>query len=141
MVFIGTPGFNYSISITTTAIDLTKQSNQEYMNSLNSSMIDFNLGINLRECMIGEYFTTTGQCIFCPALTSYSLTKMTEPGSCQKCPTSQAVCNGGSDIGPLPGYWRSTNLTSTFIRCLRPSACLGMVQPQFDPQGSCGEGY
>jgi len=25
---------------------------------------------------------------------------MTEPGACKTCPTTKAICNGGSNIGP-----------------------------------------
>ena len=57
---------------------------------------------------------------------------MTEPGECSVCPTDRAVCNGGGDIGPKPGYWRRSNATSTFIKCLFEAACLGMIPPEYN---------
>ena len=50
----------------------------------------------MRECEVGEQFTSAGKCIECPSGTSYSLVKMTQPGNCLACPTTKAVCNGGS---------------------------------------------
>lgn len=66
---------------------------------------------------------------------------MTAPGSCTTCPSDKAVCYGGSNIGPRPGYWRSSNSSSDFIACLYPSACLGMIAPENNPIGTCFTGY
>ena len=38
---------------------------------------------------------------------------------------SQAICLGGSDIGPNPGWWRKSKDTYVFIPCEIESACLG----------------
>ena len=76
---------------------------------------------------------------------------MNKPGECRKCPTEMALCFGGAFIGPKPGYWRKSNLTYNFIKCVRPSACLyvhwliivyrGIVAPDYDPKGSCDDGH
>ena len=50
-------------------------------------------------------------------------------------------CKGGSDIGPKPGYWRSSNLTDNFIACLNPAACLGYVEPTNNNLGEWFTGY
>lgn len=71
----------------------------------------------------------------------YSLFKMTQPGDCKKCPTAKAICFGGSNIGPKPGYWRKNNITSNFIKCLYENACLGMLPPDNNPIGKCDTGY
>ena len=63
----------------------------------------------------------------------FSLKVLTQPGTCQSCPSDKAVCNGGSDIGPLLGYWRSSNLSENFIKCLSKNSCLGMVAPDNNP--------
>jgi len=65
---------------------------------------------------------------------------MTSPGDCTPCPVDRADCEGGPNIGPLPGYWRSANTSSNFIRCPNPSACLGWVAPDWNPLGACSEG-
>ncbi|CDW87604.1 UNKNOWN [Stylonychia lemnae] len=66
---------------------------------------------------------------------------MKEPGSCETCPTEKAVCNGGANIGPLPGYWRKSNASQRFEKCLYQPACLGMVAPKNNPMGDCSVGY
>lgn len=101
----------------------------------------FKLNIVLRECIIGEQFTSAGKCVECAEGTSYSLVKMSQPGNCQKCPSSKATCAGGSKIGPKSGYWRKTNSSSNFIQCLYTPACLGMIAPDYNPIGSCLTGY
>ena len=105
------------------------------MDRLNSLDLDIHLTIELRECMIGEYFNPSGKCIVCGPGT-FSLTKMSSPGSCQQCPIG-AVCSGGSSIGPKPGYWRPDNSSLYFKKCLNPSACLGMISPNNNPEGQC----
>jgi hypothetical protein len=73
--------------------------------------------------------------------TSFSLTKMSEPGECQVCPSQKAVCNGGMNIGPAAGYWRKNKTSSEFISCLFKDACLGMLPPANNPIGDCMKGY
>ncbi|CDW88760.1 UNKNOWN [Stylonychia lemnae] len=143
IIFTGAPGEKYQLSIVSDGIDPDKPANKELLlqQSQNSTIIDFDLNISLRECQVGEKFTDAGACDPCPAEKSYSLVKMLEPGQCVTCPTSKAVCSGGSNIGPQPGYWRKNNVTSTFIKCFNYGACLGMVPPQNDPQGQCYTGY
>ena len=58
---------------------------------------------------------------------------MNEPGNCIACPTEKAVCYGGSNMGPKPGFWRKNNYTSTIIGCLFVPACLGMIPPENNP--------
>jgi len=48
------------------------------------------------------------------------------PTECKVCPAEKALCNGGSNIGPKPGYWRKDNETDNFIACFEPKSCLGM---------------
>lgn len=66
---------------------------------------------------------------------------MDSPGNCVSCPTDKAICYGGKNIGPKPGYWRRTNTTSNFITCLYKPACLGIVPPENNPLGSCAHSY
>ncbi|CDW90477.1 UNKNOWN [Stylonychia lemnae] len=135
----GTPGCSYNLTFTTDGIDLTKKSNQIKMQDLGKVDLNFGLKINLRECEIGEQFTVAGKCIKCEQ--SFSLIKMKEPGNCQICPTEKAICNGGAEIGPLPGFWRSSNQSQNFMLCLLEQACLGMIAPKNNPLGECLQGY
>lgn len=50
-------------------------------------------------------------------------------------------CKGGSDIGPKPGYWRSSTDTDNFIQCLFTAACLGYEEPDNNNLGECFTGY
>ncbi|CDW87730.1 UNKNOWN [Stylonychia lemnae] len=136
---VGNPGSSYKFIITTDGIDLSKQSNQDRMQQSGNSDLDFNLKIELRECEIGEQFTSAGKCLKCEQ--SFSLVKMTSPGTCEICPTEKAICNGGAEIGPQPGFWRSSNQSIVFTQCLFEQACLGMISPQNNPKGECLQGY
>jgi hypothetical protein len=66
---------------------------------------------------------------------------MDKPGECKKCPTDQAICFGGSFIGPKPGYWRKSNSSFNFIKCVYPVACLGITPPEYTLTGDCRYGY
>ncbi|CDW71619.1 UNKNOWN [Stylonychia lemnae] len=139
IIIAGTPGYDYQVVIYSDGIDENKKSNQEYKNKSSSQSLESKMQVSLRECELGEVYTASGKCQLCEG--GYSLKKMTDPGLCMSCPNDKAICNGGSDIGPLPGFWRKNNLTSTFIKCMHYSACLGMIPPINDPMGSCSIGY
>ncbi|CDW80304.1 UNKNOWN [Stylonychia lemnae] len=135
----GTPGSKYTLNFQSDAIDQNKQSVKEYQASVHKSDSNVNLNVALRLCYIGEQFTVSGKCQEC--INGFSLIQMTEPGYCQSCPTDKAICNGGSNIGPRPGFWRMNNVTSTFVACMYQQACLGMVPPKNNPVGECAQGY
>ena len=76
----------------------------------------------------------------CPN-TMYTLSPMTEPGYCLPCQNDVSYCYGGPNIGPKAGYWRKSNTTDEFIKCLNLEACLGMQTNKSNPQGECWRGY
>ncbi|CDW74982.1 UNKNOWN [Stylonychia lemnae] len=139
MKFVGNPGSNYTLVFSTNGIDEKKFSNLQAMKLRNTSDLNLKLSINLQLCEIGDQFTTAGKCELCKG--GYSLQRMTEPGTCDICPIEKAICLGGSNIGPLPGFWRKSNQSKNFITCPNYAACLGMVPPQNNPIGSCASGY
>ena len=94
----------------------------------------------MRPCLNGEGLRENGACYGCPKGT-YLLKAPTSPTECKICPQEKAICNGGSNIGPKPGYWRKNNETDTFIECFTPDNCLGMQVPDNNPVGDCKEGY
>ena len=108
-------------------------------NSKTSTALD--LSVSLRSCIVGESFSTTGAWVECLADTSYSLSTFTIPGDCITWKTTKMYWKGGSDIGPKPGYWRSSNTTDNFIACLNPVACLGYVSPTNNSLGEWHAGY
>ena len=117
----------------TTAIDETKPSNKEYLETLAEDAINFPLYMELRECDIGESFSEAGKCTPCLNGEEYSVEKFTEPGSCKACPSTRASCNGGANIGPMKGYWRSGVNSDNFIACLFFGACEGMKEDGTSP--------
>eukprot|EP00347_Sterkiella_histriomuscorum_P009701 403340212 len=144
ITFTGAPGNSYSLSFVSEGIDNSKPANVEYLETVSknsSEIIEFTVSLNLRECAVGEKFSDSGSCDSCPEGKSFSLVVMKEPGICRTCPTTKAVCNGGSNIGPQPGYWRKSNTTSNFIKCFNTASCLGMIPPKNNPQGECDTGY
>ena len=117
------------LSFSTTGIDSSKSSNAAYLALNHKTSTDLEISVSLRTCIAGESFSVTGACVECPADTNYSLDSLSTPGDCKDCQTTKMYCKGGSDIGPKPGYWRSSNQTDNFIACLNSAACLGYVEP------------
>ena len=90
--------------------------------------------IYLRNCTYGEKYSTTS-CIPCPPGSF-----LIEPDySCIVCPDG-ANCPGGNAIFPMPGYWRSTNLSQIIYPCAVAGACLGSTTAT-DYSGTCSTGY
>jgi len=90
--------------------------------------------VHFRACAAGEVQEPDQSCFRCEPMT-YSLSPTDT--NCEQCPEG-AVCYGGAEVFPLPGYWRSSNLSSTFYTCGR--ACLGSPA-RTHPTGECEEGY
>ncbi|CDW72330.1 UNKNOWN [Stylonychia lemnae] len=140
IIITAQPGNNVLITFSTDGIDLEKSSNIKTMEQIGKQNIDFQIDLQLRQCILGEQFTAVGKCLKCQD-NSYSLIKMIEPGFCEKCPTSKAKCLGGAEIGPLPGFWRKSNTTKSIEKCFYQPACLGMIPPINNPMGECLFGY
>ena len=81
--------------------------------------------MNVRSCVKGEGLKPDGSCFACAAGT-YLLSQPIDgqPTECKSCPSDKAICLGGTKIGPLPGYWRKSNMTDDFIACKKPETCL-----------------
>ncbi|TNV88194.1 hypothetical protein FGO68_gene1286 [Halteria grandinella] len=91
----------------------------------------------IRPCLIGEAMLSSGKCVLCEEGT-YLIQATSEPTFCKKCPIQEAECLGGSTIFPQAGYWRSSNYSDQFIKCLNPIACVGK---NIDIKQQCLEGY
>ena len=133
VTFVGTPGTNSSISITSDAINTGIPSN----NYANGFLM--NWAVQLRDCIAGESLLESGKCSHCTTGT-FSLAAPSAVSTCQKCPAG-AHCYNGSYIVPLPGYWRSSNTSENFIECFRAASCLGGEEPNFSYTGRCETGY
>ncbi|CDW79966.1 UNKNOWN [Stylonychia lemnae] len=145
LMFTGAPGYSYRLSFTSSGIDESLPENKKFQTKYNMSSIEYDFYVNLRECIEGEYFTQVGKCIYCEANIGFSLIKMVSPGECSPCPIERAFCEGGANLGPRPGYWRRTNTSSNFIKCMNPPACLGWFPNYkdgiYEPLGQCAKGY
>ncbi len=136
------------------------------MKSRSSVRVDPGLGsLGCIPCMLGEVQPPgSGQCHWCsPATFSIEageqrfVTEWNEDDSpdpelpwamCEKCSIG-AVCRGGYRLKAKNGYWRSSNLSTTFTPCFMPTACQGAAR-DFDAKipeltieknESCAEGY
>jgi len=125
------PGKEIKATLEVKAVDMNIPSNQEYhqkhtlsYNPEKTYQIPFTMFV--RNCVIGEGLKESGACFRCSPGT-FLLTIPVEPTVCDLCPNEKAFCNGGSDIGPRAGYWRSSNTSSTFFKCPVKEACLGMM--------------
>ena len=98
--------------------------------------------VTLDNCQVGEAFLVTGAWVGWQAGQEYLLTKHTSPGGWKQCISNKMNCFGRSDIGPKPGFWRSSNTSDNFIECLNKNACLGYDNKENkDNLGTCEEGY
>ena len=67
---------------------------------------------------------------------------------CEPCPIG-AVCRGGHRLKAQNGYWRSSNMSTTFTQCFLQIACEGAARdhntkfPELSVERneSCAEGY
>ena len=132
---------NLGLSISTTGIDSNKPSNAAYLSVNSKTSSSMAVTISLRTWNAGESFSSTGAWTEWVSPNYYSLEQQTSPGSWKGCQTSKMYCKGGSDIGPKPGYWRSSLISDNFITWLYPGACLGYVSPSNNKLGECFEGY
>lgn len=80
------------------------------------------INVTTRLCLSGEEYTTDGKCVVCLPDT-YLYNPPTHPTACKSCDPN-AKCYGGNVVAPLSGYWRSSNTSSDFVACPRPSSCL-----------------
>jgi hypothetical protein len=128
------------LAFLSSGIDEKLPVNQEFKAFYQSSSIEFDFFVELRQCERGEKFTQVGKCIWCEGSVGYSLVEMKDPGECRPCPNDRARCEGGYNIGPKPGYWRKNENSTNFIRCPNPKVCLGWIPPKWDPKGECAEG-
>ena len=84
--------------------------------------------ILVRSCIVGEGLKATGACFACP-MGTFLLIAPTVATECEACPKEKAFCLGGNNIGPKPGFWRSSEISDTFFECFEKEACLGMYPP------------
>jgi hypothetical protein len=88
--FSGAPGYKYRLAFLSSGIDENLPVNKQFIKTQNSSSIEFDFFLELRECIVGEYFTQVGKCIYCDETMGYSLIQMKEPGDCIPCPADRA---------------------------------------------------
>eukprot|EP00347_Sterkiella_histriomuscorum_P022241 403331176 len=108
-----------------------------YANSVSFIKEPFKINILTRPCQVGEKYTIDKSCIVCPT-GEYLYQAPKSIVTCQKCDPN-AICYGLYKVAPKPGYWRSSNTSTNFIKCPNSFACLG--GNEYDPIGNCSEGF
>lgn len=85
-----------------------------------------NLGLSFRDCQIGEKLTPDFQCQICPNGT-YSLVKNFAYiiDNCKDCSGLDFNCKDGGIYTPKEGFWRYSNVSSSFMSCPKSLNCLG----------------
>ncbi|TNV88052.1 hypothetical protein FGO68_gene16006 [Halteria grandinella] len=96
--------------------------------------------LQIRGCIAGEEMLSNGKCRTCSSGT-YLLKAPTEPISCTLCQNDKAICQSGTQLYPLPGYWRSSFESDNIMECLNSKSCLGGVMPIYNLTGQCADGY
>ena len=89
--------------------------NHNYYQEKGLTLADINVTVDVRACTRGEELSAAGKCLECQGPYQYLLEAPSETTSCLECPTSKAICEGGSNIYPLEGYWRSDKYSDNFI--------------------------
>ncbi|TNV88077.1 hypothetical protein FGO68_gene10837 [Halteria grandinella] len=135
LVLVGEPNSSSQLNFSTDAINTDIPSNSVILNAAIQLIT-----INIRGCIAGEEMLSNGKCRQCQTGT-YLLTVPTEPTQCLPCPSDKAYCYKGTQIYPLPGYWRSSIDSENFIKCLNPESCLGGMFPLDNLTGHCADGY
>lgn len=70
---IGEPGLEYMLTVQTTGIDGSKQSNIEYLEELGEDSFTLSIDVQLDYCQVGQVLLITGECYECPGPLEYSL--------------------------------------------------------------------
>ena len=136
----GEPGREYEIIISSPKIDPSLPDTIEYLERNGLTDVNLRLTIQFRLCLSGEKFVSDGACVRCPANT-YLIEPPRSPQECLECPEN-AICYGGNEIGPIPGYWRSSFESTNFIPCLYEQSCKESKDNEaYSPQGTCEAGY
>ena len=112
--------------------------------SQENTLPNINITTTLRNCFIGEINSSSNAnisknspnasiCTLCP-LNTYSVN--ISDISCTTCDFEDgADCMGGSDIEVMPGFWRSSEVSTSIVTCPFPEACMGTYISQ------CKTGY
>ena len=97
---------------------------------------EFNIAVELRECILGEVLMANA-CEKC-APGTYSLDL--DDDFCQDC-YSDATCPGGWYIVPDAGFWRPHDEYDGIFECPNYNACLGSKNETESLTGECATGY
>ncbi|TNV88070.1 hypothetical protein FGO68_gene15732 [Halteria grandinella] len=98
------------------------------------------ISLQVRGCIEGEEMLSNGKCRQC-APGSYLLKAPKQTTSCQACQSEKSICEGGAQVYPLSGFWRSSPESDNIMVCLNPDACLGGEFPILNLTGQCAQGY
>ncbi len=120
-----------NLRFTSNSIDFNKVKLVSKKSSIDEYMTEI---IYFRQCILGESIVNN-MCVDCKK--GYYSYNSSQIGDCNKCFTN-GICNGRTDIGIIPGYWRIHNLTTTTYECPEKRSCLGSMGGE---PVKCATGY
>ncbi|TNV74976.1 hypothetical protein FGO68_gene3741 [Halteria grandinella] len=153
LIFVCQPNTTQILTLNTLGIDSSVYDNTiitDWASPLNNQPIQpslianasstFPLTISVQSCHLGSQLLSNGRCQQC-SWGTYLFDVYSEPFICKQCQTQFSECLGGFEVYPLPGYWRSSNISEQFYACLYSDACLGKNNDTQAYQGQCDRGY
>ena len=51
------------------------------------------------------------------------------------------MCEGGTNVRVIKGYWRSSNMSTSILKCLNEDACVGGFGTESNGTSPCAKGY
>lgn len=85
------------------------------------------LSLSFRSCLLGERLNDNFMCVECEAGEySFNLNFSEISSACSICnDIVPFYCFGGNRLTPKPNYWRSSDLSSHFLKCSGKTSCYG----------------
>ena len=97
---------------------------------------EFDIAVELRECVLGEVLAANACGTCAPGTYSLDLDDL----YCSEC-FSGASCPGGWSIVPDKGFWRPYDKYDGIFECPNVDACLGSSNATKSLTGECNTGY
>ena len=135
-----TPNSTFELSFTSPSIN-EKLKYLDRTSKPDTSGNTFSLPFTSDSCPLGTRVSSNNECTSCP-FGFYTILLNSEE-DCHTCPAGEAVCEGGSAVGPAVGYWRLGAMYDGFIECRNDEACLGysITDPEILKTAYCEENY
>lgn len=128
------PDSNFSLTLSSSFEAIVKETIEQ--------KISLKLNFYSRKCRVGETILVDDSCVRCPAKTFSLSDPMLLEQKYQKCNICPEFCEclGGSQITPLPGFYRYSNYSVRVVPCFNPESCIGnVILNSSECNSSCSE--